>query len=143
MIRMKTFETSTEIKAKPERIWALLTDAASYPSWNTTVERVEGRIAPGEKIKLHVKINPGRAFPVKVAELSPPARMVWAGGMPFGLFKGVRTFTLTPHGDSVRFEMREVFSGPLSGLIERSLPDLQPAFDEFAASLKRRAESAS
>jgi hypothetical protein len=71
-----------------------------------------------------------------------PARMVWSGGMPLGLFKGVRTFTLTPQGDSVRFEMREVFSGPLSPLIERSLPDLQPAFDEFAASLKRRAESA-
>ena len=140
---MKTFETSTDIKATPDRIWALLTDAAGYPSWNTTVDRVDGRIATGETIKLHIKVNPGQAFPVKVAELSPPQRMVWVGGMPFGLFKGIRTFTLTQRGDAVRFEMREVFSGPLSPLIERSLPDLQPAFDEFAASLKRRAESAS
>jgi hypothetical protein len=139
---MKTFEIRTDIKANPERIWALLTDAASYPSWNTTVDRVEGRIAPGEKIKVHAKISPGRAFPVKVDELRAPERMVWTGGMPLGLFKGVRTFTLTPQGETVRFEMREVFSGPLSPLIERSLPDLQPAFAEFAASLKRRAEMA-
>jgi hypothetical protein len=138
---MKTFETSTLIQAKPERVWELLTDGPGYPSWNTTVDRLEGRIAPGEKITVHAKISPGRAFPVKVQELSPPQRMVWAGGMPLGLFKGVRTFTLTPQGDALRFEMREVFSGLLSPLIERSLPDLQPAFDEFAQALKRKAES--
>jgi hypothetical protein len=139
---MKTFQTSTLIHAKPEVVWSLLTDAAAYPSWNTTVDRVDGRIAIGEKITLHVKVNPGRAFPVKVAELTPPLKMVWTGGMPLGLFKGVRTFTLTPQGDALQFEMREVFDGLLSPLIERSLPDLQPAFDEFAQALKKRAERA-
>jgi hypothetical protein len=139
---MKTFETSTLIRARPERVWELLTDGPSYPSWNTTVARLDGRIAAGEKITVHAKVSPGRAFPVKVQELSPFERMVWAGGMPLGLFKGVRTFTLTPQGDALRFEMREVFSGLLSPLIERSLPDLQPAFDEFAQALKRKAESA-
>jgi hypothetical protein len=138
---MKTFQATALIRAKPELVWSLLTDAAGYPSWNTTVDRVDGRIALGEKIALHVKINPGRAFPVKVAELSAPRRMVWTGGMPFGLFKGERTFTLTPEGDALKFEMREVFSGLLSPLIERSLPDLQPAFDEFARALKQRAEA--
>jgi hypothetical protein len=67
---------------------------------------------------------------------------VWSGGMPLGLFKGERTFTLTPtRGGDVEFSMSEVFSGPLAGLIGKSIPDLQPAFDEFAASLKRRAEA--
>jgi hypothetical protein len=37
--------------------------------------------------------------------------------------------------------MQEVFSGLFSPMIERSLPDLQPAFDEFAADLERRAEA--
>ena len=69
--------------------------------------------------------------------------MVWTGGLPFGLFKGVRTFTMVPKGDSVEFAMREVFSGPLARLIESSLPDMQPAFDEFAAALKARAEAGS
>ena len=138
---MKHFETTTTIAATPETIWALLTDAASYPAWNTTVDRIEGRIAPGDKLKVHVRNNPSRAFPVKVTEFTPPQRMVWTGGMPLGLFKGERTFTLTPAGDSVRFTMRETFTGPLLPLIGRSIPDLQPTFDEFAAALKRRAES--
>jgi hypothetical protein len=61
--------------------------------------------------------------------------------MPLGLFRGVRTFTLTPvPGGATAFAMREVFSGPLLGLIKRSMPDLQPSFDEFARSLKLRAE---
>ncbi len=138
---MRTFETETAISAAPEVIWELLTDAPGYTTWNTTVERVEGRIEPGEKIKVQVKINPGKAFPVRVTEFAPPERMVWSGGMPLGLFKGVRTFTLTPTGDGTRFSMREVYSGPLASLIGRSIPDLQPAFDEFAAALKQRAES--
>jgi hypothetical protein len=140
---MKTFQTSTTIRADPEAIWALLTDASGYPAWNTTVDRVEGRIAPGETIKVHVKINPGRAFPVKVTEMVPGERMTWSGGMPLGLFKGERTFTLTRKGGGVEFAMREVFSGLLSPLIEKSIPDMQPAFDEFAAALKARAERSS
>ena len=102
---------------------------------------MEGRIEPGEKIKVHVKINPGKAFPVRVTEFVPSERMVWTGGMPFGLFKGVRTYTLTRTGDDTRFAMREVYSGLLAPLIGRSIPDLQPAFDEFASALKQRAES--
>jgi hypothetical protein len=38
--------------------------------------------------------------------------------------------------------MREEFSGLLAPLIARSIPDLQPAFDRFAADLKRRTERA-
>lgn len=138
---MKTFESTSEISAPSEALWALLTDAAGFPSWNPTVDRIEGRIALGEKIKVHAKISPGRAFPVKVTEFVPPERMVWVGGIPLGLFKGVRTYTLTPTADGVRFVMREVYSGLLAPLIGRSVPDLQPAFDEFATALKRRAES--
>jgi len=67
--------------------------------------------------------------------------MVWLGGMPLRfLFKGERTFTLTPVDGGVEFTMEEVFDGLLAGLITKSIPDLQPAFDEFAACLKREAE---
>jgi hypothetical protein len=139
---MKTFQVATSIRATANTLWQILTDAPKYPLWNQTVDKVEGRIAAGEKVTVHAKINPGRSFPVKVTEFVPGKKMVWSGGMPLGLFKGERTFTLTERGDGqVEFRMREVFSGPLSPLIERSIPDLQPAFDEFAASLKRRAEA--
>lgn len=135
------FSASTTIAATPETIWAILTDASRYPEWDPTVDRIEGRIAPGEKITAYTKLSPGRAFPVKVAEFVPGQRMTWASGMPFGLFKGARTFTLTPRGDgSTAFDLREVFSGPLLGLIGRSIPNMNGAFEQFAAGLKRRAE---
>jgi hypothetical protein len=78
---------------------------------------------------------------VKVTGFEAGKRMVWTGGMPLGLFKGERTFTLTPRGESVEFAMREEFSGLLSGLIAKSIPDLQPDFEAFARALKARAES--
>ncbi len=67
--------------------------------------------------------------------------MIWAGGMPFGLFKGTRVYELSvPAASSSIFTMRENYTGPLAGLIGKSIPDLQPAFDEFAHCLKREAE---
>jgi uncharacterized protein YndB with AHSA1/START domain len=138
---MKSFAATTSIRATPEKIWSILTDAARYPRWNTTVTKVDGRIAPGERVTVHVTINPGRAFPVTVAEFEAPRRMVWRGGMPLGLFTGERTFTLTPQRDgTVTFDMRETYRGLLASLIGRSIPDLQPAFDEFARALTREAE---
>lgn len=141
---MKTFHVSTNIRATPDSIWKILTDAPKYVTWNTTVERVEGRIAAGEKVTVHAKLSPGRAFPVKVTEFVPERKMIWKGGMPLGLFQGERTFTLQPHGDgTVEFTMHEVFDGLLAPLIQGSIPDMQPAFEEFAGALKRRAEAGS
>jgi len=139
---MKAFAAKIHIRATPERIWALLTDASGYTRWNNTVAKVDGKIARGERIAVHPKINPGRVFPVTVVEFEPSRRMVWTGGKPLGLFHGERTFLLTPasNGD-VEFSMREEYSGLMAPLIGRSIPDLQPAFDEFASYLKRAAEA--
>lgn len=139
---MKRFSTTTTIQAAPERVWALLTDAPGFSRWNPTVARIDGTIAPGETITVHTTFSKGRAFPVRVAAFEPNTRMVWSGGMPLGLFKGVRTYALTPNGDgSLEFSMEEVFSGLLSPLIERTIPDMQPYFEQFAAGLKQAAEA--
>jgi hypothetical protein len=39
----------------------------------TTVTSIDGRIAPAERIAVHVKLNPGRPFPVTVAVFEPPS----------------------------------------------------------------------
>ncbi len=137
---MEHHESSALIEARPEAVWTVLTDAPAYSDWDSGVVRVEGSIAPQEKIKVVSEANPKRAFPVKVTEFAPAERMVWSGGMPLGLFRGVRTFTLTPEGAATRFAMREEYSGPMLPLIWRSMPDLQPSFEQFARGLKARAE---
>ena len=138
---MKYFEASSDIKAKPERVWQVLTDGQRYPQWDSGIERFEGRIAPGATVKLLVKVNPGRAFPLKVTELSSNRRMVFSGGMPLGLFRGVRTYTLEPDAaGGTSFRMREEYTGPLLGMMWKSIPDLGPSFQQFANGLKDEAE---
>ncbi len=135
------YSVSINIKAPADKIWALLTNAAEYPNWNSTVTKVEGSIVKGEKIKVFAKVNPDRAFPVTVAELDAPHKMVWKGGMPLGLFKGIRTFQLRPQDDgSVNLSMREDFGGLMLPMIAGTMPDLRPAFEGFAADLKHTAE---
>jgi hypothetical protein len=139
---VKAYDATADIEATPDTIWTILTDAPNLSNWDSGVERVEGKIAPGETIKVFVKVNPGRAFPVKVTEFVPGQKMVWSGGMPLGLFKGVRTYTLSPQGSGrTKFTMREEYTGPLLPMIWRSIPDLGPSFQQFASGLKSRAES--
>jgi hypothetical protein len=138
---MKVYDASAAIRASSDAIWDVLTDAHGYTEWDSGVERVDGRIGPGERITVVSKANPGRAFPVRVTAFEPGRRMVWAGGMPLGLFKGVRTFTLAPQPDGVvSFTVREEYTGPLLPLIWPSIPDLEPSFRQFATGLKARAE---
>jgi hypothetical protein len=140
---MRRHHAATSIAASPEEIWRILTDGAAYPEWDPSVDRIEGRIAPGETLRVHTKLNPGRTFPVKVTEFSPGSRMAWTGGMPLGLFRGVRTFTLDPRLDGTTgFEVEEVFTGPLLPLIGRSMPDMAAAFQGFVDGLRARAEQA-
>jgi hypothetical protein len=140
---MRGFEASSVIDASPAAIWAVLTDGPGWTSWDSAVARFEGTIAPGEKVTVYPEVNPGRGFPVKVVEFRPGERMTWRGGMPLGLFTGTRTYRLTPESGGVRFDMREEYTGPLAGLIAKSIPDLGPSFVRFADGLKRRVESPS
>jgi hypothetical protein len=141
---MKSYQANATITADPAEIWAVLTDAPGYAQWNSGVRSVQGQIAPGQRIKVVSEANPGRTFPVKVTEFEPGRRMTWSGGMPLGLFKGVRTFTLAPDGEgATEFTVREEYTGPLLPLIWRTIPDLGPSFRQFATGLKERAEGAS
>lgn len=134
------FEAAATIDAAPEIVWSVLTDTARWPEWDPFCDRVEGSVALGKKVKVFTKLSPGRAFPVKVAELEAPRAMTWRGGMPFGLFKGERTYRLAPEGAGTRFTMREAFSGPLLGLIGKTIPDMNEAFAAFVRGLKQRSE---
>ena len=137
---MRSYEASATIAAAPDAVWAILTDAAAYPQWDSGVVRVDGTIAPGAKLKVTSEVNPKRAYPVKITRFEPGRAMAWTGGVPLGLMKGVRTFSLAPENGATRFTLREEFTGPMLPLIWRTMPDMQPSFDKFASGLKARAE---
>jgi len=135
------YESTVDITATPERVWGVLTDTQWYDSGDNGVIRVEGSIEVGEKLTIYSEVNPGRAFPAEVRELTPAERMVWGWSMPLGLFTGERVFSLEPIDGGTRLVMWEEFGGPLLPLIGRTMPDLQPSFDHFASGLKKSAEA--
>ena len=121
------------IDAKPETIWALLTNAQDFPRWNSTVQSIDGKIAAGETIQLKVPVAPDRVFKLKVTDFVPNQEMVWQDGAA-PMFKGIRRYTLTPRSDGTTdFTMAETFSGLMLPMIAGSLPDFGPSFERYAA----------
>src|SRR3954468_18548215 len=86
----KTCVVEANIRASPEVIWDLLTDAKGFARWNSTVASIEGQIREGERLRIQVT-GTNRTFTPRVSDLAPGRRMIWSDG--FGpIFRGVRTF---------------------------------------------------
>lgn len=129
---------SIDIAAAPERIWALLTDAAGFPQWNSTVTGIEGQIEPGARLAIRVPISP-RVFTPRVTVFEPNRRMVWQDGAA-PMFQGLRDYTVARTDAGSSFTMTETFSGVMLPLIAGGLPDFVPVFTQYAADLKRAVE---
>ena len=87
---MRYYEATLTIAARPKAVWAVLSDGATRPNWDSGADAVEGRIEMGQTIKIRSKVAPGSAFPVKVTRFEPSAHLRFSGGMPLGLFRQAR-----------------------------------------------------
>ncbi len=126
---------SIKIQADVSIIWSLLTNAADFPRWNSTVVSLEGEIKQGEKIRLKSTLDEKRTFKLKVKEVEPETRMVWGDG------KGNRVYTLQPDGNgNVIFTMTEKIGGLMFPMYAKYIPPFDEAFEQFAADLKKEAE---
>lgn len=137
---MQFTETEINISAPIDRVWQVLTQEMPKAPVPFGILRIEGTIAENARIKLWSEVTPKRAFVLRVVGLDAPRKMIWRGGMPLGLFTGQRVFALTPNANGCVFHMREDFTGLLSGMITKSMPDLTPSFVKFANTLKSMAE---
>ena len=136
---MQVIDVRREIAARPEVVWAILTNPGRLVAGGLGIIRLQGRIAAGQTLRLESATAPGRVFSLRVAKCDAPRRMVWTGRAPL-IFNGTRTFTLTATGNGTGFHMAEVYRGLLLPLIWRSMPDMQPGFEMFGDGLQRLAE---
>lgn len=137
---VQTCGVAINIEATPEQIWSLLTNVDKIPRWTSSIETMQGTIAPGEKVRLTVPYAPGRTFKLRVKEVVPEERMIWTDGM-LPMFRGIRTYQLVPQTNgSTTFSMVERLSGIMLPMIAGSLPDFGLPFEQFAADLKQTAE---
>jgi hypothetical protein len=138
---VRSFEAVTRIDARPLEVWAVLADVGSWRDWDSGVDRVEGRVALGERITIYATMIRSRPFSATVTELRPGEAMRWRGGLPFGLAVIERTYALDAQDDgSTVVTVREDHTGPLAALLGRTTPDLNPSFRQFCAGLKAKAE---
>ncbi len=135
----KTFsrETSVRIDIRSDAaiVWTLLTNAADFPRWNSTVISIEGDIQLGGKIALKSKLDPKRVFKLKVKTFEPESSLSWGDG------KGIRTYVITKRGkDTVTFSMTEKIGGLMFPMYAKYIPPFDQSFEQFAADLKKEAE---
>jgi uncharacterized protein YndB with AHSA1/START domain len=126
---------SLRIEADPSIIWALLTHAADFPRWNSTVVSIQGEIKEGGSIELKSTLDEKRTFKLTVKEFVPEKRLVWGDAM------GSRVYTLDKDGEATRFTISEKIGGPLFPLFAGMIPPFDESFDQFAADLKKEAEA--
>ena len=126
---------SVNIEADAAILWALLTNAADFPRWNSTVISISGKIQNGETIELKSTLDEKRTFKLKIKEFVPNQRLVWGDPM------GSRVYSLEKAGKGTQFKMSEKIGGPLFPLFAGMIPSFDESFDKFAADLKKEAET--
>lgn len=135
--RMFSRETtvSVNIEASPSIVWALMTHASDFPRWNSTVVSVNGEIKEGGTIELKSTLDEKRVFKLKIKEFVSEKRLVWGDSM------GSRVYTLDKNSNGVLFSMSEKIGGPLFPLFAKMIPPFDRSFEQFAADLKKEAET--
>lgn len=132
------YSIAIHIAAPPAIVWEVLTDAAGYTRWNSTIVELTGRIERDGELELVSKVAPDRRFGLAVSAFDPPRAMVWEDGG--GMFLGVRHFTLIPKDQGTILAMSETYSGFFLSSAEEEMPDFRANFEAFAADTRQEAE---
>jgi hypothetical protein len=142
----KELYSEIEINSPPNRVWAILTDFASFPSWNPFMRSASGELKKGSK--LTVRLQPtgarGTTFKPTVLNVEEGRELRWIGHLIFpGLFDGEHILELqqVEGGTSTKFVQRELFSGILLPFLTNTLNNgTSRGFAEMNQALKLRAE---
>jgi hypothetical protein len=138
-----TIRTETQIDAPPERVWAVLSDFATYPEWNPFIVSIDGERVPGGTLAVTLRLGERdiRLRP-RVVRWEPGRTLRWfgeAGGR--WVFAGEHGLTVEPSGTGgTRFVHDEHFRGAAVPFLGRMLRRTESAFHTMDAALKQRVE---
>jgi hypothetical protein len=144
-VRSRLIKTETLINAPAERVWAEMTDFSSFPSWNPFVREATGRLEPGEKLKIRLRLDHGMkmTFRPQVTVVDPNRELRWLAtlGRP-GVFDVDRAFQIEPRDEGVLFVMSEECTGWLTPVMFATNLEAQlyRGYDAFNEALRRRVE---
>ena len=136
---MESFEAETVVLAGSDTVWDIITDGGNYPVWDSGIVDIRGDVRHGETIQIRTPDGGKRTFRLRVRQV-PGQVMTWSGGLPLGLLRVKRTFTLTEHAGLTLLAIKLTASGPLRGLVRRALPGITAALAQYVSAVKFRAE---
>ncbi len=101
-----TASVSRVLPAPPDRVWAAVTDVASFPSWRPEVDEVRVRALEGGAPVSWVESGRRGRLPVQVERAEPDRLLVTRidEGLPFG---GTWTYRLQEEGAGTRLTLVE------------------------------------
>jgi hypothetical protein len=151
---MHEIVTHIDLQAPASRVWAALTDFASYQIWNPVIESVDGKAAEGARLRMKLRqealrqpvgsaagalkgyafrawcaLN-GMRIAVRVTKLLPERELRWVGSLPLPrMFQGEHYFQVAERRDGgVRFTQGEHYAG----LLEPAFRDVMEAVNRHA-----------
>lgn len=142
----RIFSTRVDIDAPAAQVWDVVTDFASYESWNPLLSNVEGQLVVGGKLRVHTTFAP-TALPATVKVVKAPHQLEWEDHVPLNLLTPVFSVSLLPlTEDRTRVVIQESFTGPLLSVASRRLAKQMPPLYEamgkaLAQEVQKRAET--
>lgn len=133
-------ETSIQINAPANQVWAILTAFEQYSDWNPFILEIKGEVAEGKQIV--AKID-GMVFKPTILAYTTNKELKWLGKLWFkGLFDGEHQFLLVANEDgTTTLQHSEQFSGILVPLFKKMLrTKTKLGFEKMNLKLKERVE---
>ena len=134
-----------DIAAAPERVWAVLTDFASYPAWNPVFCEASGELAVGNQLTLKtIQPSNGRTMTVKVKVVAarPAAELRWESRV-LGVSSSKRGFILSPDVHGTQLTQTGSYEGLFTSFPAKTISRIRANFDAINEAVKEQAESSS
>lgn len=145
----RSIRAEIDIAASPAIVWEVLSDLRAYVAWNPFTPKIDGTLAVGEKLVLHVQLVDGKKLREqgqRVTIVDPLQAIGWQTQVLSRrelLAHRLQTLTPLPNGGT-RYTTTDTFSGSLVPLVMSLYrKDMERGFAKMAAGLKARAESLS
>ena len=144
----RKIETSIDIAASPEQIWAALTAFDNYGDWGSPLRFTKAPSAVGQALSFHfvdAEGKPGMEITPTLLAMTPDQELRWQGRLWLpGIFDGQHAFVLTSQqAGTTTLTHSESFSGILIPFAGSVLDDTEENFHHFNQALKNHIEGKS
>ena len=125
-------------QAKPEQVFAVVSDFAKYPEWRTGVTRMD--VTGGGGAPVVTEHGSNGVIPYRIEVLQPPSKMVMRIADPDLSFGGTWTFEIAPEDSGSELlitENGEIYN-PLFRVMSKLFFSPTATIETYLADLKKR-----